>query len=483
MATNQADRNPQLIKWDDRIKKNRDFCGGEWDIKQAGKLYMPLPDALMTQKDYEAFLKRVATFPAAAHIHDSFVNLMLREDPVLESETLAPIKRHISINGDDLETFSEHLVSEALITGYFGILVDHLPEDQKPDGVNASNAVEMGWYPMLAPYPFESILDHKRLRIGDGYQYVKLSDSENQWRELELINGVYTVTTHTRNDDSKSPTFGEFIASRTVPRRNGKPLDFIPFEIIKRHNAQWPKKALLEGVVNLNCSHYIQEGDLSLALFHCAGPQKVAINPPRNVDTNGKYIPNVYPAGSNRVVELWGDDNRTPDFRFNEFKGTGVAEIRQKLTEIKSQISAAGSRMLADEKAVAEAAETLEIRRTSENANLAGEARSTMRKFEKVLRWQAWWMGAERKDDPNTRFTLNLDFAPSKTTPEELDAYGIAIERGILTKRDVFFLTREGGLLPDTKTWEDHQAELEQQAIDEPIAMPRASTGHDLGGF
>lgn len=467
MASKQHERNSELIKWDGRIKKNRDFCGGEWDIKQAGDLYMPRPDPRMSNPDYDSFLKRINVFTAASRAHDGYVSLILREDPVLDSEVLQPIKNRITMRGDSIETFSEEIISESLMTDYVGILVDHPTDAEKPEGVNPENASALGWHPMLNCYPFESILDLQRVRIGDGFQYVKLADSEDQYRELILENKIYTVKIHKRDEH------GAFHHIETiVPRRDRKPLDFIPFEIIKRHNGLWPRKALLEDVVNLNCGHYIQEGDLSLALFHCSGPQKVAINPPQNKDDDGNEIPNKYPAGSHVVIELWGDKERAPDFKFNEFTGAGVLSIREQQKEIRSQISATSLRLLSDEKAVAESAEALEIRRTSENATLAGVTRSIMLKMEKVLRWQAWWMGAERKDDPNTRFTLNLDFAPSKMTPAELQAYGAAVGMGLMTKRDVFYLMRQGGLIPDTKTWEQHQAELEAQAIDDPLAGP-----------
>lgn len=467
MADNQNTQSPELSKWAERMQMNRDFIAGQDAVKSRARAihYMPLPAAGMTDADYTSYLKRVAFFPAASRVHDGCVSLIFRKDPILESPTLQAVKDIITQNGDSLETFSEEVVSEVLTTDYFAILVDH-PADM-PSGLNAANAIALNWRPFLAGYPYESILDFKQGLVNGlkGYTYVKLRDTAHQYRELKLINGTYTVTIHREGEG------GEYAqASSHTPRRLGKPLDFIPFEIIKRHNGPLPKKALLEDVVNINASHYIQEGDLSQALYNCSGPQKVVINAARQKNPDGTDKErNEYPAGSHVVWELSGE-NVNVDFL--EFTGAGVLSIREQQKELKSQMSAVGSRILADEKAVAEAAETLEIRRTSENATLAGVTRTIMRKMEKVLRWMAWWMGAESKEDPETRFTLNLDFTPAKTTPLELAAYTAAIQAGIMTKEQVFYLIRDGGLLADTITFDAYSSGLAAERIDEPTALP-----------
>lgn len=190
--TDELTQNPKLLAWAEPIQKNRDFTGGEWPVKRAGELYMPYPADGMSYDAYKKFLKRVGFFPAAARVHDGCVSLIFNRDPVLESENVEQIKDRITLKGDSLETFAEHIVSEVLITNYCGILVDHPDDSQKPSNANKKNAIDLGWHPFLAAYPFESIIDFDYGYVPalghQAFKWVKLRDNENQYRRLELLN-------------------------------------------------------------------------------------------------------------------------------------------------------------------------------------------------------------------------------------------------------------------------------------------------------
>lgn len=451
-----------------QVRKVRDFVAGENAVKEAGDLYMPVPSVGMdpTGDSFKSFLKRTAFFPAAARVLDGCVSLVFQKDPVLDSPTVGLIKNTITHDMESLELFAERLISETLQTNYTGVLVD-APADRPPN-LNGSNALELGFHPFLTLYPFESILDHKVGRGIGGQQvwnYVKLSDGCDGYRELRLENGIYTVTLHRREAGAT-----EYQTRKLTPLRDGKPLDFIPFKLVTtKDKDRWPHKSLLDDVVNVNCNHYITSGELSSALFNCAGPQKIVTNPAQQTDDNGVVLPNSYPAGSDHVWEIHGEN---ASVQFLEFTGAGVAEIRQQLVELKSQMSALGSRILQDEKAAPEAAEALAIRQTSQNAAIITVTNSVSKQLEVVLRWLAWWMGAARKDDPETRFTLNADLVPSKLTPEEVTTIqGLKASRDY-TDEEAFYALRDGGWHADTLTWEVHKAALDAQRIDDPLVLP-----------
>lgn len=471
--TEQNTQCQRIARHAPQVTKNRHFIAGETAVKNALDLYMPVPSVGMDphKQPFKNFLRRTALFPAAARVLDGCLSLVFQKDPVLVSPILAPIKDAITQDMESLELFAEQLVSETLTSNYTGILIDAPSDDEKPSGLNGANAIELGYHPFLSLYPFEAILDHKFDKVGGGHGwvYIKLSDGENKWRELHLHNGVYSVTIHERPDNSS-----EYQTRTVVPKRDGKPLDFIPFKLVTtKKKDRWPSKALLDDVVNVNCNHYILSGELASALFHCSGPQKVVVNAAPQTDKDGNPLEcNVYPSGSEHVWELHDTEDRKADVRFLEFTGAGVAEIRQQLTEFKSQMSALGSRILQDEKAAPEAAEALAIRQTSQNAAIVTVTRSTGKDLEEVLRWLAWWMGAKSKNDPETRFMLNVDLVPAKLTPQEVAEIRNLVAADIMTEEEAFYALRDGGWFADTLKWEEHKSKLEAQLIDQPLALP-----------
>ncbi|KAA9018292.1 DUF4055 domain-containing protein [Sphingobium limneticum] len=456
-----------------QVKKVRDFVAGETAVKAALDLYMPVPSVGMNplSQSFKNFLRRTSFFPAAARVLDGCLSLVFQKDPVLVSETVAQIKDSITYDMESLELFAEKLVSETLQTNYTGVLVDAPSDDERPANLNGQNAVDLGYHPFLSLYPFEAILDHRVGRVGNkqAWTYVKLSDGEHKYRELRLTAGIYSVTVHERIDGQ-----GEYQSTTVIPKRDGKPLDFIPFKLVTTKKDRWPTKALIDDVVNVNCNHYILEGDHASALFNCAGPQKVVVNPAKQTDADGNPIANEYPAGSDHVWEIHGagGEGQQAGVHFLEFTGTSVVAIREQLKELKSQMSALGSRILQDEKAAPEAAEALAIRRTSENATIVGLTRSVAKDLEEVLRWLAWWMGAANKTDPATRFTLNVDLVPAKLTPQEVTEIRNLRVASAYTAEEEFYALRDGGWHADTLTWEKHKAAIDAEVIDQPLALP-----------
>lgn len=471
--TEQNTQCARLARRAPQVTKNRDFIAGENAVITARDLYMPLPSIGMDPNgtSFKNFLRRVDFFPAAARVVDGCLSLVFQKDPVLVSNHVDEIKDSITYDMESLELFAEQLVSETLISNYTGVLVDAPSDDDKPAGLNGANAIELGYHPFLTLFPFEAILDHKMGRVngGHGWIYVKLSDGENKWRELRLENGIYSVTVHERADGSS-----EYQTRTVVPKRDGKPLDFIPFKLVTtKKKDRWPSKALIDDVVNVNCNHYIVSGELASAIFHCSGPQKVVINPAPQVDKDGNPLErNVYPSGSEHIWELHDSDDKKADVRFLEFTGSGVSEIRQQLTELKSQMSALGSRILQDEKAAPEAAEALAIRQTAQNATIVTVTASIAKQLEEVLRWLAYWMGAASKNDPETRFELNVDLVPSKLTPQEVAEIRNLRASGDYTQEQAFYALRDGGWHSDTLTWEAHKSKMDAEVIDRPLVLP-----------
>lgn len=457
----------KLSAYAPRVQKIRDFVSGEVAVKSKRDLYMPVPSAGMDPlgTSFSNFLRRTSFFPGASRVHDGCLSLVFQKDPVLVSERVQPIKNVITRDGDSLEILAEKIVSETLLSNYTGILVDHPSDEERPANLNAANALELGFRPFLSVYPFESILHIEKGIVGlrQALTLVRLSDNANQYRELTITNGVYTVTIFTKNVET-----GEWSKRSYVPRRGGKPLDFIPFKIVTTKKTLHPTKSLLEDVVHVNCNHFITAGELAQAINHCAGPQKVAINPGKQLNPDGtEKAVNEYPAGSEYVLEVWGENS---DFKYLEFTGTGVSAIRGELVELKNQMAALGSRILQDEKAAPEAAEALSIRRTSENATIVGVARTVALDMEWALRVMAWWMGAESKEDPDTRFMLNVDLVPAKLTPQEVAEIRNLRASGAYTAEEEFYALRDGGWHADTLTWEAHKAKIDAEVIDQPIA-------------
>lgn len=459
--TNKETPTAELACFHRRWKKNRDFLSGRDAVEKAGQTYLPKPTYDMPDEEYRGFLKNMLFFPAAIKVMNGWLGLVFKDKPdlIASNSQLESIKHIVTKDGDSLEDFSRAVIRETMTTNWTGILVDH-PDRSNGIQLTAANAIENGFRPFLAMYPAESILEVRYgiVRNQRAFTYVRLLESDSVVHELSLQNGIYQIDTFTRAD------LGQWVLAKSViPRRDGQPLSEIPFQIVSFSNSKLPTPSAFDHMVDLNCEIWTLTGQLMEGLRWTIHPIVTVTGVEQQTDKDGKPIQRSWHRGPGTVWELTGTDMTV---NVHEFVGQNVNTINGIIRDKHSELARTGSRILADDKAVAEAAETIALRQESDNAILAGMVRHIAHFIQKSLEMMDWWLGGTAG---GIRFELNTDYTVTELSDARTQI-AIALQQGgYITDKEMFkFLQRPGGFIDPVVTYDEHQTQLESEVIDRP---------------
>ncbi|MFZ4165301.1 DUF4055 domain-containing protein [Brevundimonas sp. NPDC058933] len=440
-----------------RWKRNRDMVAGEDAVKAAGIAYLPAING-MTPEEYQNYNDRVPFFPGASRTHDGLVGLITRKRATVEApDGVAKLFVTITRSGHDLDDLAEEVLSETMVTGFLGMLIDH---PTASGAANLRDAEAMGARPFIAPYMASSILEVTP-GVWNNRQTlvrVRLLDDPETVRELVLDQGVYRIIIHRLIGD-------QWTASAPItPLRKGKPLDEIPFVLCTpKARAFSPVKGPLDDVCSLNVHLFHAQADAHNSRYYSSAPILTLINVPK-------------PEGGLSIhpgTVLFAQDStkeKPVEIKFVEFSGHGQETLENAVGTIKDEMAKLGSNILASERTAAEAAETHQIRRSSENSVLAGIARAVSRKIEDALNWVSWWAGED--DDTLIKFALNTDFVPARMSSEDRKALLAELQAGAISQETFWSLMVEGEILP-----EDFDMDEERQRIAADTALVDRPTG------
>ena len=471
MNSDKAQPSPSLAKFHKRWKKNRDFLSGRDAVICAGQAYLQKPSARMSDSDYDAFKETVGFFPGALSVLAGWIGLIFRDEPdLIAPDALTNLEQIVTRDGDSLEEFSRAVVRETFITNWTGILDDH-PEMPNDPTLNAANALDRGLRPYLAMFPAESILDveYGVVKNQRAFVYVRLLENAKKVLEYRLVDGVCSVETSNFTD-------GQWTSHISFPTQNGKTLDFIPFNIVTTNQSKYPTPSAFEHMVDLNCDILNIEGLMAQASRYVANPIVTASNIEPLTNSDGTQVQREWAYGPGIVWEIQGDAK----IDVTEIDGSGLTSLQQRLDEKKSQLARTGARILQDDKAAAEAVETVIIRQTSDNARLSGMARVIARQIQNALRTMAWWLGEDRN---SVSFELNYDYTEHKFDKEALDILVAADQAGWVSDEIIYhYLTRPGGLIDSAVTFDEWKSQLESKTLSIPSAglsfqVPTDTTG------
>lgn len=444
MAINEP--TPEIALHYARWAKNRAFLAGEAAVKAHGARYQPMPDKDMEASAFADHLMRIAFFPAARRTQQGYLGLMFRKRPVLDakSEALAALADIITPEGDTHEDLAWKLASEVLATDFAGLLVDH-PEAQP--NLSKADAIAEGQRPFINLYLAESILEVSTALVRGRKRIVRvrlLEEAGSRVRELVLEQGIYRVLVHDFNGSAWA------ISSTTTPLRKGVPLQDIPFHVVSSGNTLLPQLGLLDDVINLNHNHYLHQGDLTSTYRYLSRPVPYVIGCPS-------------PEGGWRVTPgsvLEAEAPKTEvEFGFLEYSGQGVNHLIDQRNHLEDQMAKVGARLLASDKAAAEAAETHAIRRASENATLASVANNISRSITKAFEDVSAWM-----DGSEVSYQINQDYLPQRVDSGELSAYVGAVQAGLISWETFFYVLRDRGAVDPTLEPEVERLRLETDA-------------------
>ena len=438
----------------ERWNINADVIAGHYAVKKRGTKYLPKAYSDQEAKDYKSFKDHVSFYPAANRTLTGLLGLMFRRNPVLENDGIleAQLKNIITRDGKSVNELAKAICKDYLATAFYGLLVD-LP---KGTATSAADAIREGKRPFVLQYPAFSILEVRRGIVGaqQGINYVRLLDDAETVRVLELVNGIYTVVIHKKIGSTWVPQ------PPIVPTRNGQPLREIPFVLISEDDMLEPQPSIMDHVVQLNLDHYRTQGLLTSCHMFISTPMLFAKGLEKGAEDKLTVSPGAIIAA----------ESENADLKWVAPSGDGIPSLERQLERTEDKLAVVASRILARQKAVAEAAETEALRQGAENSVLASIANHISAKLTKALQLVADWT-----DGSEVGYQLNTDYLPAKMDAAEIKALFEVVQGGKMPEQSFFFALRDRGVHNETLTFEEEQKRIEadqKKAAERAVALP-----------
>ena len=442
-----------LTKW----QLMRDALAGE----VAKEKYVPkLSD--QEEDEYSAYVGRAEFYNATARTQVALTGLLFAKPPKIElPEALKTIAENISLDDDTLEALAKNIADECLSVGRCGVLVD-LPSVEKAD-YSKLEAERLNLRAYATLYKAENIINWKTTKINGSNvtslvvlaeTYAEPTQDEfvdkikTRYRVLDLHEGYYRQRVFS---ETKAGNFE--VVSEIYPSSNGQKLTYLPFTFFNVNDLKTAvEKPPLLDLARVNIGHFRSEVDLEHGTHFTALPTPYVTG--YQGETEGKLK-----IGSTAV---WAINSPDAKVGFLEFSGAGLSTLENRIAVKEKRMSILGARLLLDEKKTAEATETLQMRKSGENAVLTNVASTISEGIASFLKDIAFF---ENIAGENLIYEINTDYNLTMIEPQLLAQIIAGIQSGDIPNEVLYDALLKGELMPKTiQSYEDYQAKLEQAA-------------------
>lgn len=447
-------KHQQYKDMEDRWQKCRDASAGEHEVHSKGELYLPK----LTGENDEKYKKRKMMTPffgATWRTIKALRGMMFRKPPETNyPESMQALIDNIDYTGNSLVSFAQKVALESLTVARLGVMVEY---SQVSDDMTRADAIARGARPFFTMYTAENILNwdtvinggHKKLSMvrlredGKNFQGIELKDGEEIHRVLSLEEVGYVQRVYVVGAQKESQEIDDI-----VPRMNGAPMQFIPFQFIGNDSLDTDVEIPpLMDLVDMNFHHYRQSSSYehgcfisglpSLFIFGNSDPDKV-----------------IYLGGS--TANSFSDPQANA--QFVEVTSAFDALLKN-LDRKEQQMAVLGARMLETQKSGVESAEAIERRQSGDESILADISTTISKALTNCLQWMAQWEGIESSD---MSVQLNREFLPMKMTAQEITALmGAYIQRG-LSYNALYHNLKRGGMYPEGSTMEEERSLIDE---------------------
>ena len=427
---------------------------GQDEIHEYGVKYLPRLSG-QTDQEYFAYKQRALYYNATARTINGLTGMLFMKPETIEAPAaMDNIIADVTMGGLSLHQFAEVISEEVITIGRCGVLVDYPPI---VNAVTLAQAQAQGARPYATMYDAESIINWKTGRINNVEQLTLVvleeeneipvdefeSKCEPQWRVLDLVNSAY------RQRVFRKDKRGEFILVEEIyPQINGRVINRIPFEFFGvRDNSPCVDKPPLLDLVDVNLSHYRTTADYEHGLHFTGLPTPVVTGYYSDDKSASLRI------GSGTAWLL--PDPQSKAF-YLEFTGQGLGELREALRSKEAMMATLGARILAPEKRAAEAAQTANIHRSSENSVLASIAQSISVGLTHVMEWLRDWSNVTG----DVKVELNRDFIPNSMTAQDVDSLVKSWQSGAISHETLFENLVAGDIIAQEVSFDDEMERI-----------------------
>lgn len=443
---------PQYSKNKDKWQTMRDALSAE----VAKEKYVPkLSD--QDTAEYQAYVSRAEFYNATARTKTALVGLLFAKSPKVElPEALKSIGENISLDDDSLEALAKNIAEECLSVGRCGVLVD-LPSVEKAD-YSKLEAERLNLRAYATLYKAENIINWKTTKINgsnvtslvvlmESYEEPTADEfvylAKTRYRVLDLKDGYYRQRVFEETNGTAEPV------SEIYPSANGKRLPYIPFTFFNVNDLKTDidKPPLLD-LARINISHFRSEVDLEHGTHFTALPTPY-VTGYQGEDSKLKI-------GSTVV---WAIDNPDAKVGFLEFSGAGLSTLENRIAVKEKRMSILGARLLLDEKKTAEATETLQMRKSGENAVLTNVATTISEGIVSFLKDIAFF---ENIAGENLIYEINTDYNLTVVDPQIIAQIIAGIQGALIPNEVLYDVLLKGELMPkNIQSYEEYQAQID----------------------
>lgn len=443
----------------DRWLKNRNFCEGQKAVKGQTTLYLPMRE----QEEASAYAERLAAtnfYNGTGRTLAGYIGALFRKQPNIKLDSISEEYREdLTGNGESIGQFARKVATEILKVNRGGILIDR--------DIDAVGDKTRGAY--LAFYDAEQIVNWKTNRI-DGQDKLTLlvlketildpeqddqvfgQEKITRWRVLRIEGGKYTVTIHHQDlDNSTLYQIGEPI----MPTKGGAAMDYIPFIPFSTAGISIDvQKPILDDLVEVNHGHYLNSSQYEHVLKFAGNPMLFIKDPSRDEESDPVIV------GSSRAYIA---TDPQADAKYIELSGTSIPAIQEAMADKEKRMAVLGARLLEEQKAGTEAAETVRLRQAGEGGILGDMATALSQVMSKVVEWLVAW---DFLIEPQVEIIFSRDFATTRLGSADMVSLIQARQSGLISQDTFLYQMQQGEIIQDGITIEEEKTRIESQKPD-----------------
>ncbi len=452
----------------------RDCIEGENKVKRAGAKYLPIPNASDVSKEnqarYKSYVERAVFYNVTRRTLAGLAGQVFYREPVIEVPSeLDNVVADANGAGVDLQQLAKRAMLHVLAFGRSGVLADY-PAVEESATVAQLQAGEIR--PTIEVYaPWEIInwttetegakrrltlvvLQENYFYTDDGFEIKE----GMQWRELRLVDGVYTVTIWEKNAGTHNIKEGPFIPKDA----SGDHLTEIPFSFIGcENNDEFCDYPPLYDLASLNIAHYRNSADYEESCFITGQPTPVFSGLTEDWVTN--VLKGSVQLGSRGAVPL-------PEGGSATLLQVVANSMPFEAMEHKERQMVALGAKLVEQKQVQRTLGEAQIENASETSVLSSSANNVSKAFKYALEKCGLFVGTEQE----IKFDLNTDFSISNMTPDERAQLIKEWQGGAITFEEMRANLRKSGIasLDDKTAADDIKNELDKSMNLNPKVKP-----------
>ena len=425
-------KHPLYTDTENKWTRVRDSFLGSDAVKVKGEVYLPKLSS-QDKDQYASYVMRAMYVNAIKNTVQGLVGAVMRIDPIINApDRILELAEDITGTGVTLNDFISNMLSEQLLMGRQGVLIDRTTERAYLSGYTTEQMTN--WMDGVIVLK-ESYVSHD---INDPYDM----DYEVQYRELMIDeDGKYLVRIWREYE-------GWSIWNEIYPTKVGQALDSIPFVALSGNELNLnPTQPPLMSLVDTNLSMYRTSADLEHGRHFTA-------------------LPTPYVTGIDGDSELrigsgtaWILPDSSSKAGYLEFTGQGLQALEKAIDEKRGIMASLGASLLQTQKTGVESADALRLRQNSEASVLIGAVLSVQEGIAKALSIMADWEGVSG----DIEVSLNTDFTDTKINAQDLTALMGAWQSGGISHETFLHNMKKGEVIPDDVSVEDEKSRIDMQ--------------------